>query len=112
MVPSQSAAFVIETIDSYLLETPKLIEMAWTAFSETDNLTLRRIVHTLSSSSALLGATHLADCCEALEHLLVEKAEAAPSATLQAKIVQIESAYQLTQAALQQERQNYRETSI
>ena len=86
--------------------------MTWTAFSETDYSTLRRIVHTLNSSSALLGATHLADCCEALECLLVENTMAAPRATLQAKIVQIESAYQLTEAALERERQNYRETSI
>ena len=107
MVPDQADAFLVETIDFYLLEAPKLVQMAQTAFNQGDDKTLRRAAHTLRSSSALLGALDLAERCEVLERVLTVAAEAETRSSIESRIDQIAAAYRHVEVALQLERQNY-----
>jgi HPt (histidine-containing phosphotransfer) domain-containing protein len=50
------ADFIGELIDTYLLETGKLIEQLQEAFSIKDAVVFGRLAHSIKSSSASLGA--------------------------------------------------------
>jgi CheY-like chemotaxis protein len=93
-------------IDSYIEETPKLLQAMHTALAqlhrvEVDNneaIVLKRAAHTLRSTSATLGATHLAQLCGELEALkpMGKLAEAT------VMVLQIETEYEKVKAALLQ----------
>jgi CheY-like chemotaxis protein len=93
-------------IDSYTEETPKLLQAMDTALARlhhvaVDNneaMVLQRSAHTLKSTSATLGATHLAELCGDLEALkpMGNLAEAT------AMVSQIETEYEKVKAALLQ----------
>lgn len=56
-----------ELVGIYLAETPAMIATLRTALDQEDHEVWVRLAHTLKSSSAQLGATHLANLCKKLE---------------------------------------------
>ncbi|MEM7712916.1 MAG: ATP-binding protein [Cyanobacteria bacterium P01_A01_bin.68] len=95
--------FLIETIDDYLEETPKILQDINIAFNKDNFKTLQRFAHTLSSSSATLGASQLADLCAQLEMMVVGEMWE----MITEQIAQIEAEYQDVKSALLQKREKY-----
>ena len=54
-------------IGAFLQDTPKRLAELQSAWTEGDLQTLRKVAHTLKSSSANVGATHLAKLCQEVE---------------------------------------------
>jgi len=65
-----SPDFLAEIMLSYLDSTDQLLADMATAYCQQDWLTLKRVAHTLKSSSATVSATGLASLCQALEAAL------------------------------------------
>lgn len=59
--------FLIELIDSYLDNTRSLLQELYTSFAQKDFEVLLRAVHTLKSSSSVIGAEDLSTLCRELE---------------------------------------------
>ncbi len=95
--------FLLETIDDYLEETPKFLEEIRLAFSEYNLKTLQLLVHTLSSSSATLGATKLATLCTQLEIMVVSEMRE----EITEQIDKIETEYENVKTALLEKRGKY-----
>lgn len=64
-----AAEFLTELIDCYLEESPKYLQTLEAAVAQADAQAVRKIAHTLKSSSAAIGATILANLCQELEAL-------------------------------------------
>jgi PAS domain S-box-containing protein len=94
--------FLFETIDYYLEETPRFLQDIHTYINQNNYQALRRVAHTLASTSATLGAVNLAAFCTELEVMIVN--EELDKFALQISL--IESEYQLVQVALENERKN------
>ena len=60
-------AFVAEIVDDYVNSTPRLIEGMREASRANQAADLGRVAHQLKSSSAWLGADHLAELCREVE---------------------------------------------
>ncbi len=58
---------LVRVIDSYLEETPQLLEGMAQAISQGDAATLQRYAHNLKSTSATFGAMRLSQLCRELE---------------------------------------------
>lgn len=69
MIGDRADAVIVELIDCYLEDTPKLLQTITAAIDSKDAIALRQAAHTLKSSSATLGATHLAQLSKELETL-------------------------------------------
>ena len=95
--------FLLETIDDYLEETPKFLEEIQVAFSEYNLKTLQLLVHTLSSSSATLGANKLATLCTQLEIMVVSEMRQ----EITEQISKIEAEYENVKTALLEKREKY-----
>jgi len=95
--------FLVEIIDCYLQEAPKLLSAAREALAQQDSRTLKRSVHTLRSSSATVGAMTLAKLCEELEALAI----AASQAEIIDHLQLLESEYYRVAIALRQECQRF-----
>lgn len=104
-VPQYPSTFLVEIIDLYLIETPKLLNAMQTALAQSDFRTLRRLAHTLLSSSATVGADGFATLCGSIEATAV--AENLTDAMTQC--TELQASYQAIQAALEQERQTYQD---
>lgn len=65
--PEEADELLKEVIDSYLQESPKQLTALREAIAMGDHSTLIAVAHSLKASSASLGATGLAQLCEALE---------------------------------------------
>lgn len=63
------ADFVIELIDLYLDEVPRLFDSLHTAIENNDRASAKRAAHSLRGSSANLGVLQLASIASELEHL-------------------------------------------
>jgi HPt (histidine-containing phosphotransfer) domain-containing protein len=61
--------FVVELIDLYLDEVPRLFDSLRTAIESNDATTSKRNAHSLRGSSANLGVLQLAALADELEHL-------------------------------------------
>jgi HPt (histidine-containing phosphotransfer) domain-containing protein len=61
--------FVVELIDLYLDEVPRLFDSLHSAIDNNDATTTRRNAHSLRGSSANLGVLQLAALADELEHL-------------------------------------------
>jgi HPt (histidine-containing phosphotransfer) domain-containing protein len=61
--------FVIELIEIYLDEVPRLFDTIRTSITNSDRATLRRAAHSLRGSSANLGVLQMAAIAGELEHL-------------------------------------------
>ncbi|MGB3640768.1 MAG: ATP-binding protein, partial [Rivularia sp. (in: cyanobacteria)] len=95
--------FLLETIDDYLEETPKFLEEIRVAFSENNLKTLQLLVHTLSSSSATLGANKLATLCTQMEIMVVSEMQE----EITEQIDKIEAEYENVKTALMEKRGKY-----
>ncbi len=95
--------FLLETLDYYLTESPQMVPDMRAALSQDNMKTLLRLAHTFGSTSATLGATHLATLCAKLENMAAKFTLAGAVA----QISLIEEEYQQVEIALQQERQKY-----
>ncbi len=95
--------FLFETIDYYLEETPRFLQDIHTYINQNNYQALRRVAHTLASTSATLGAVNLAAFCTELEVMIVNE-ELDKFAN---QISLIESEYQLVQVTLENERKKY-----
>ena len=62
-----SDALVVELIDCYLDDTPRLLETLTAAIDQQNFVEWGRAAHSLKSSSAALGALSLAEICKKLE---------------------------------------------
>jgi HPt (histidine-containing phosphotransfer) domain-containing protein len=60
-------AFVAEIVNDYLASSPRLIEAMREACRGNEPTELGRVAHQLKSSSAWLGADHLAELCAEIE---------------------------------------------
>jgi CheY-like chemotaxis protein/HPt (histidine-containing phosphotransfer) domain-containing protein len=56
-------------VETYLKETPPMLERLRDAFERQDHESARVVAHSLKSSSAYLGATHLAAMCIKIESM-------------------------------------------
>jgi PAS domain S-box-containing protein len=88
---------LIELVNCYLNETPKLLKAIQGAIAKQDAIALRHASHTLKSSSATLGAIHLPKLCAELEKL----ADQGEIANLETQIAQLTAEYKRVAAALQ-----------
>jgi HPt (histidine-containing phosphotransfer) domain-containing protein len=90
---------VHKIINSYLKDTPQLLEAARKAISQDDASTLYRTAHSLKSTSATLGARNLAALCKELEAI----GRAQTTATAGVLLVAIEQEYTQVEEALKAE---------
>lgn len=95
--------FIIETINDYLEATPIFLQDIQVAFTNSNFKTLQRVVHTMSSSSATLGATNLAALCAELEIILINEM----CEKVEKQIDKIQAEYEKVKNALIQEREKY-----
>lgn len=91
--------FLAEVINSYLEDAPKLLQAMTTAVAQGKGAALQQAAHTLKSTSALFGATNLAQFCQRLE----VSVSAGIWAEATALIPQLETEYEKVQTALLQE---------
>ncbi|NJL21988.1 MAG: response regulator [Leptolyngbyaceae cyanobacterium SM1_3_5] len=61
------AEVLVELIDSYRQESPRLLQRMQDAIAERDAMALRLAAHTLKASSATLGAIALSQLCQSIE---------------------------------------------
>jgi CheY-like chemotaxis protein len=91
-------------VKSYLEDAPTLIEMIQTAIAEQDAARLKYAAHTLKASSATLGATTLAQCCQDLE--VISRADPQTlswGVELAAKVSQLRAEYEQVKPSLEHE---------
>ncbi len=96
-VGRNNSARVGKLIDCYLTEAPELLQNMKKALLYSDVTQLQRIAHSLKSSSAAIGANHLANFCKELEAM----SRAGTIADAPQKVVQIKNEYERVKAALQ-----------
>jgi HPt (histidine-containing phosphotransfer) domain-containing protein len=96
MAGEQAPLIMAEMIHSYLEDSVVRIEAIATAIAQQDTKALRQAAHSLKSSSANLGAAHLASLCQKLEHLGHSNTIAGISDLL----TQVHQAYDLLEPAL------------
>ena len=65
--PSDADGLLLRVIRRYLDDAPRLIGRMRAALASADSDALGRAAHSLKSSSATVGATHLAECCRRIE---------------------------------------------
>jgi HPt (histidine-containing phosphotransfer) domain-containing protein len=107
---------LLEVIDRYLEETPKLLQTMHNLLTllQTEEATqkeaavLERTAHTLKSTSAMIGATRLSQLCQELETLSLAystNALASVLATSVALLSKVETEYESAKTALLIQRQ-------
>ena len=74
--------FVVELIDIYLNEVPRLFDTLRKSIANKDRSTARRAAHSLRGSSANLGVLQMAAIAGELEHLEENYSVAAPELLL------------------------------
>ncbi|NJN59300.1 MAG: response regulator [Leptolyngbyaceae cyanobacterium SL_5_9] len=104
----QACDALAEIIDIYLEEAPRLVQTMHEAGTVHPD-TLRQTAHTLKSTSAAIGATHLANLCQELEKWVLEhphQIESAVSkAEIKAELTRLEVEYQRVKTILELHRQ-------
>jgi signal transduction histidine kinase/CheY-like chemotaxis protein len=104
----QACDALAEIIDIYLEEAPRLVQTMHEA--GTVHLdTLRQTAHILKSTSAAVGATHLANLCQKLEKWVLEHRHqtdnAVSKAKIKAELTRLEVEYQRVKTTLELHRQ-------
>lgn len=74
--------FVVELIDIYLDEVPRLFDTLRKSIANKDRSTAKRAAHSLRGSSANLGVLHMATIAGDLEHLENNYSTVAPELVL------------------------------
>jgi len=92
--------FVIELIDLYLDEVPRLFDSLHTSIQNNDATTAKRAAHSLRGSSGNLGVLQIAAIADELEHL------ENPCGTFAAQLLQsLENEFRRVKEILNAERQ-------
>jgi HPt (histidine-containing phosphotransfer) domain-containing protein len=94
---TMGADFLPELIETYLEETPQLIERLRKAFSDSDADAFRRQAHSIKSSSASLGALKFSELARELEML----GKGGDLTGASPKLEELEKAFQQVTLALQ-----------
>ncbi len=94
-----NGTLLIEVIRNYLTNAIELVQIIQTSAQIGDLLALQQTAHTLKSTSAVLGATHLSECCQELEKV----AQMGNLDNIVAKVHQLEVEYDRVKASLQLE---------
>jgi HPt (histidine-containing phosphotransfer) domain-containing protein len=94
-------ALLAEVIQSYLDDALQLVQSIRAAGAVGDRLRLQQAAHTLKSTSAKLGANHLAEFCRELEKI----AQMGTLDSVALTISQLEAEYESVKASLQMELQ-------
>jgi PAS domain S-box-containing protein len=98
---SEGDTFLADIVNSYLLDAFKLVQTIQTATETKDWLALQQAVHTLKSTSGMLGAGHLAEFCREMETLL----QLGTLESVASKVRQLEAEYDNVKASLNLELQ-------
>ncbi|MGF1539039.1 MAG: ATP-binding protein [Pleurocapsa sp.] len=98
----KAPAMLTSIINQYFEDTPQRLKAIAKALEDGNPEALRQAAHGLRSSSANLGAVRLADCCKNLENL----ARGGTIPEYFPLMTQLETEYQKTQIALQEEADN------
>jgi len=99
-IGGEDSDFMIELIESYLDNTQSLLQELYTSFAQKNFEVMERTVHTLKSSSSVIGAEDLATLCRELEtNLRNQKYE-----DLDIKINKITDEYANVKSALEHEK--------
>ncbi len=69
MAGEEANLLITEMVTSYLEDTQQRLKAIAEAITQADAATIEQAAHSMKSSSANLGATHLAQLCEQLEQL-------------------------------------------
>ena len=100
-IAGEDPAFLTELIDSYLDNTQSLLQEIYTSLTQQNFSVMLRAVHTLKSSSSVIGAEDLSNLCRELEtNLRNDKIE-----DLDSKINKITEEYAHVQVELASEKQ-------
>jgi HPt (histidine-containing phosphotransfer) domain-containing protein len=99
--PEGEPDLIVELIDLYLAETPRLMSVMQGALAKEDERELRRAAHSLKGSSANLGANGMAALCDRLEHL----GNAGAPQVLSAHVSRLTNEFELVRQAFGAERQ-------
>lgn len=91
--------FVVELIDLYLNEVPRLLASMRNAITGNDRVTLKRTAHSLRGSSANLGVVQMAAIAGELEHCDPNNSAAAP-----ALLLNLENEFERVKETLNEER--------
>ena len=100
MVGENADAILVEMINCYLEDVPKLVSGIASPIEQGDAKQLRSHAHTLKSSSSTLGATTLSNLCQELEVI----ARTGHTEGGLDKVPQLNAEYENVKAALQIER--------
>ncbi|MBD2100554.1 PAS domain S-box protein [Leptolyngbya sp. FACHB-261] len=101
MAGDSCTEFLVEVIDCYLEDAPKLLQDIRAGIAQENVAALRLAAHTLKSTSAALGATAMAQLCQKLESI----GDGSISAGAIEQVGQLEAEYVRVKTALQLERQ-------
>ncbi|MES2355272.1 MAG: response regulator [Pseudomonadota bacterium] len=96
----QGDSWLREIVQIYLDSSPPLLEEMYTSHDGGDAKTLYRMVHTLKSSSASLGARKLAELCKAAEAAV---RESGAQALTTAQLGEIQAEFERVKVALKAE---------
>jgi CheY-like chemotaxis protein len=101
-IGGKDSGFLAELIDSYLDNARSLLQELYTSFTQKNFESLLRTVHTLKSSSGVIGAEDLSNLCRDLElNLRKQNYE-----DLEIKISKIADEYLTVQSELEHEKYN------
>ena len=95
---------VVDVIDCYLEDSPKLLDEMSQAIKQQQAQLLQRSAHSMKSSSASVGAKNLSRLCKELEYIAREATTEGADTILS----QLEAEYQRVDAVLQSELQTYK----
>jgi signal transduction histidine kinase/DNA-binding response OmpR family regulator len=106
----QNRDVLFEIIDIYLEDAPRLLQTMREAGTAGLASALQQAAHTLKSTSAAVGATHLADICQGLEHWTMEHSDqtnktSISEAEIQERLISLEAEYQRVKTTLELHRQ-------
>ncbi len=90
--------FLTELIETYLGDSPGLFDELRTGLADGDADVIRRAAHTMKSTSASFGATHLAGICRGIE----TAAAAGELADLGPQVETAEAEFEAVSVALQE----------
>jgi HPt (histidine-containing phosphotransfer) domain-containing protein len=76
MIGVDEPAVILDLIDTYVQDSQQQVDQLQQALASGDFKTLHRMAHSMKSSSATFGATHLSKLCETLERAAKENCPA------------------------------------
>ncbi|MBW4487248.1 MAG: response regulator [Trichocoleus desertorum ATA4-8-CV12] len=103
LVGEDAIEFLVEVIDTYLEDGPKVLQSMWLALVQEDLTALHQAAHSLKMSSVTLGAKTLASLCEELAAI----AQPSQIEVARGLMQQLEAEYANVKTALKVERQQY-----